>query len=86
MLKNIWMLLSRVWPTPELIERFKERGADFVVAETLSELVAGMNELTGEGLIDLADLKHQIEARDREIDNSYTPERSPASAAAAATA
>lgn len=31
-----------------------------------------MNELTGDDLIDLAGLKRQIEARDREIDNPYT--------------
>ncbi|MFF5476556.1 FAD-binding dehydrogenase [Streptomyces sp. NPDC012935] len=70
--KNIWMLLSRIWQTPEPIERFKEKGEDFVVAKTLPELVTGMNKLTGDNLIDLADLKRQIEARDREIDNPYT--------------
>ncbi|MFE7270516.1 FAD-binding dehydrogenase [Streptomyces sp. NPDC057623] len=70
--KNIWMLLSRIWQTPEPIERFKEKGEDFVVAKTLPELVAGMNKLTGDNLIDLADLKRQIEARDREMDNPYT--------------
>ncbi|MEU0806524.1 FAD-binding dehydrogenase [Streptomyces sp. NPDC005970] len=70
--KNIWKLLSRIWQTPEPIEKFKEKGADFVVASTLPELVAGMNRLTGDGLIDLADLKRQIDARDREIDNPYT--------------
>lgn len=31
-----------------------------------------MNKLTGDDLIDLAGLKRQIEARDREIDNPYT--------------
>ncbi|MFJ4468379.1 FAD-binding dehydrogenase [Streptomyces sp. NPDC089424] len=70
--KNVWQLLSRIWQTPEPIERFKERGEDFVVAETLPQLVAGMNGLTGENLIRLADLRRQIEARDREIANPYT--------------
>ncbi|MEV7339444.1 FAD-binding dehydrogenase [Streptomyces sp. NPDC093544] len=70
--KDILMLLSRIWQTPEPIERFKKNGVDFVVAPTLSELVRGMNKLTGEGLIDLADLQRQIDARDREIDNPYT--------------
>ncbi|MFG2421397.1 FAD-binding dehydrogenase [Streptomyces sp. NPDC048448] len=70
--KDVWMLLSRIWQTPEPIEKFKENGVDFVVASTLSELVTGMNKLTGDGLIDLADLKRQIDARDREIDNPYT--------------
>ncbi|WP_216589368.1 FAD-binding dehydrogenase [Streptomyces brasiliscabiei] len=70
--KNIWMLLSRIWQTPEPIEKFKKNGVDFVVASSLSEMVRGMNKLTGENLIDLADLTRQIEARDREIDNEYT--------------
>ncbi|MET9384774.1 FAD-binding dehydrogenase [Streptomyces sp. NPDC002928] len=70
--KNVWQLLSRIWQTPEPIERFKNKGEDFVVATTLTDLVAGMNKLTGDNLIELADLKRQIEARDREIDNGYT--------------
>ncbi|WP_405535939.1 FAD-binding dehydrogenase [Streptomyces sp. NBC_00075] len=70
--KDIWMLLSRIWQTPEPLERFKKYGEDFIVSETLSELVRGMNKLTGTSLIDLAALQRQIEARDREIDNSYS--------------
>ncbi|WP_328545286.1 FAD-binding dehydrogenase [Streptomyces europaeiscabiei] len=70
--KNIWMLLSRIWQTPEPIEKFKKNGVDFVVASSLSEMVRGMNKLTGENLIDLADLTRQIEARDREIGNEYS--------------
>ncbi|WP_410088210.1 FAD-binding protein [Streptomyces sp. t39] len=65
-------LLSRIWQTPEPIERFKKYGEDFVVASSLPELVHGMNRLTGDNLIDLADLQRQIEARDREITNPYT--------------
>ncbi|MFD7479554.1 FAD-binding dehydrogenase [Streptomyces sp. NPDC059837] len=60
------------YDTPEPIEKFKKNGVDFVVASSLSELVTGMNKLTGDGLIQLADLQRQIEARDREIDNPYT--------------
>ncbi|GAX49363.1 FAD-binding dehydrogenase [Streptomyces olivochromogenes] len=70
--KDILKLLSRIWQTPEPIEKFKKNGVDFVVASSLSELVTGMNRLTGDGLIQLADLQRQIEARDREIDNPYT--------------
>lgn len=70
--KDVLKLLSRIWQTPEPIERFKNKGADFVVASTLPELVTGMNKLTGDGLIDLAALQRQIEARDREIDNPYS--------------
>jgi predicted oxidoreductase len=71
--KDIRLTLSRVRPgAPAPVEAFKQRGADFVVAGTLPELVAGMNKLTGEALIDLADLERQIVARDREIDNPFT--------------
>ncbi|MEU8587690.1 FAD-binding dehydrogenase [Streptomyces sp. NPDC048664] len=70
--KDILKLLSRIWQTPEPIERFRDRGADFVVASTLPALVSGMNKLTGDNLVDLAALQRQIEARDREIDNPYT--------------
>ncbi|MPY61596.1 FAD-binding dehydrogenase [Streptomyces spongiae] len=70
--KNVWQLLSRIWQTPEPIEKFKKNGVDFVVGTSLSELVRGMNKLTGDNLIKLDDLKRQIDARDREIDNPYT--------------
>jgi predicted oxidoreductase len=70
--KNLWLLLSRVWQTPEPIQKFQRYGADFVTAATLPELVTGMNRLTGNSLINLESLKRQIEARDREIDNAYS--------------
>ena len=53
------------------VEAFKARGEDFVVAENLADLVAGMNRLTDEPLLDHDTLKLQIEARDREIANSF---------------
>jgi uncharacterized protein len=71
--KDIRLTLSRVRPgAPAPVEAFKQRGPDFVVARNLPELVAGMNKLTGEELIDLADLERQIVARDREIDNPFS--------------
>jgi hypothetical protein len=71
--KDIRLTLSRVRPgAPAPVEAFKRHGADFVVASTLPELVAGMNKLTGEDLIDLTDLERQIRARDREMDNCFT--------------
>jgi predicted oxidoreductase len=71
--KDIRLLLNRVRPgAPGPVEAFKQHGADFVVADTLPELVAGMNALTGDGLIDLASLRHLVETRDREMDNAFT--------------
>ncbi|QJY49680.1 FAD-binding dehydrogenase [Pseudonocardia broussonetiae] len=71
--KDVKLTLSRVRPGAAApVEAFKRHGADFVVADTLPELVAGMNALTDEPLLDLADLERQIVARDREMDNAFT--------------
>ncbi|MGI9001806.1 MAG: FAD-binding dehydrogenase [Pseudonocardia sp.] len=71
--KDIRATLGRIRPgAPGPVEAFKRNGADFVVADTLAELVAGMNKLTDEPLLDLADLHRQIAARDREIDHPFS--------------
>jgi uncharacterized protein len=71
--KDVRLLLNRVRSgAPGPVEAFKQHGADFVVADTLAELVDGMNALTGDDLIALAPLQHQVEARDREMDNAFT--------------
>ncbi len=54
------------------VEAFKEHGADFVVRDNIEDLVKGMNELTGDHLLDPADIRYQIEARDRQLDNRFT--------------
>ncbi|ATL68509.1 FAD-binding dehydrogenase [Nocardia terpenica] len=56
---------------PGPVEAFKRHGVDFVVADTLGELVAGMNKITRGPRLDLADLEPQIVARDRELANKY---------------
>ncbi|MEP1207440.1 MAG: FAD-binding dehydrogenase [Rhizobiaceae bacterium] len=53
------------------VEAFKQNGEDFVVADNLHDLVAGMNRLTQADLINYQHLLEQIEARDGQIDNSY---------------
>ena len=62
--------LGRAAPGP--VEDFKREGADFVVADTLTELVRGMNALTGDDLLDENAIRRQIEARDREVVNPYS--------------
>ena len=57
---------------PPPVEAFKKHGADFVVRDNLRDLIAGMNALTGDGLIDHDRLHAQIVARDREIDNGFS--------------
>ena len=71
--KNLKLVLGRVLPgASEPVEAFKKNGEDFVVADSLEELVQGMNRITGEDLIDGVDLRRQIESRDREVDNPFT--------------
>ncbi|MEL6913644.1 MAG: FAD-binding dehydrogenase [Pseudomonadota bacterium] len=54
------------------VEAFKERGEDFVVAQNLPQLVAGMNQVAGGQRIEEAHLRAQIEARDAQIDNPFS--------------
>ncbi|MEM7301337.1 MAG: FAD-binding dehydrogenase [Pseudomonadota bacterium] len=66
------VLKSRVGKgAPAPVEAFKEKGEDFVVANTLEQLVSGMNQIAGGGLIELEKLRAQIEARDSQIDNPF---------------
>lgn len=57
---------------PGPVEAFKRRGADFVVADTLDELVTKMNALTEQPLLDAAAIHRQIHARDLQIANHYS--------------
>jgi predicted oxidoreductase len=56
---------------PPPVEAFKQHGRDFVVRDTLEELVKGMNALAGNQLIDVAHIRREIEARDQQFDNPY---------------
>lgn len=55
---------------PAPVEAFKEHGADFVVADDLETLVAGMNRIADHPL-DPAHLRAQIGARDAQLDNPF---------------
>ncbi|MFD8262459.1 FAD-binding dehydrogenase [Streptomyces griseoluteus] len=57
---------------PGPVQAFLDRGEDFVTAGTLEELVARMNGLTGEALLDPAEVRRQIEARDLQMANPYS--------------
>jgi uncharacterized protein len=52
----------------EPVEAFKAKGEDFLVAASLDELLAKMDD----GTLDLARVRDEIEARDRELANSFT--------------
>jgi uncharacterized protein len=71
--RSIARLLDRLKAGPPApVAAFVRRGADFLVARQLSELVAKMNKRAGQDLIDAAALTALVEARDREIANPFT--------------
>ncbi|MCU1513993.1 MAG: FAD-binding dehydrogenase [Microbacteriaceae bacterium] len=53
------------------VEAFKAKGADFIVADGLDELLAGMQALTPDVQIDATNVRLEIEARDRELANKF---------------
>jgi uncharacterized protein len=63
-------VLGKGAPAP--VDAFVRRGADFVVAKGLDELVVKMNALTEQPLLDAALLRRQIEARDLQLVNAYS--------------
>ena len=66
--RSIRLLLSRLGRgAPGPVEAFKRHGEDFVVADSLAELVAGMNRLVGTELLDVERLERVVAARDREV-------------------
>jgi uncharacterized protein len=76
--KSVLTTLSRVRPGPAApVQAFLDKGADFVVADSLAELVAGMNKLARPGrdgtepVIDPVELERRIAARDREVENPF---------------
>jgi predicted oxidoreductase len=75
--KDVRLLLQRVISKsgPAPVEAFKARGADFVVAGNLAELVRGMNALTEESRLDPVKVERKIVARDQEVDNGMTQDQ-----------
>ena len=70
--KSVRETLKRpVTPVLGPVQAFLDRGVDFVEAPTIRELVARMNDLTDEPLLDAAHVERQVVARDREVDNPY---------------
>lgn len=53
------------------VEAFKKNGADFIVADDLETLVAGMNRLTPDAPVVLDHIRGQITARDLQLTNPF---------------
>ena len=56
---------------PAPVRAFLDRGEDFVQADTIRDLVARMNALTPEPLLDAAHIERQVVERDRQIENPF---------------
>jgi predicted oxidoreductase len=54
------------------VRAFLENGADFVRADRIEDLLAGMRALPGGDALDPERARREIEARDREMDNPFT--------------
>ncbi|MEK5391261.1 FAD-binding dehydrogenase [Margalitia sp. FSL K6-0131] len=71
--KSIKQVLERALPGASApVQAFMDKGEDFVIANTLADLVEGMNNLTDKKLLQLKEIEKQIQARDREIENPFT--------------
>ncbi|MEL4318140.1 FAD-binding dehydrogenase [Leifsonia sp. YIM 134122] len=71
--KDLKLLAQRVKAgAPGPVEAFKEKGVDFVVADTLPELFVGMRKLSPDVELDFAGIEREIVARDREIENEFS--------------
>lgn len=74
--KSFRKLLERVRPgAPGPVEAFKRRGEDFVVADSIRELVAGMNRI-GDTDLDTSEIERLVLARDREMVNDFSKDLS----------
>ncbi|MCZ7464268.1 FAD-binding dehydrogenase [Rhizobium rhizogenes] len=71
--KDVRLLLKRLGKEPPgPVRAFMQRGEDFAVRDTLEELVAAMNAISGDERLDIDHIRRQIEARDREIVNGFS--------------
>ena len=71
--KDLKLLAQRLGSgAPGPVEAFKQHGADFVVADTLEELLDGMRALSPETELDTANIEREIVARDREVENEFS--------------
>jgi predicted oxidoreductase len=56
---------------PPPVEAFKKHGKDFIVRDNFRDLVAGMNQLAGNELLNHDRLLAEVQARDGQFDNPF---------------
>ena len=71
--RDLKLLAKRVGKgAPGPVEAFKQKGVDFVVADTMHELLAGMRGLSPGVELDTENIAREVEARDRELANPFS--------------
>jgi predicted oxidoreductase len=71
--RSVRQVLSRVKPgAPGPVQRFVDRGVDFVSADSLRDLVAKMNAVPDVEPLEYDVVEAEVTARDREVANKYT--------------
>jgi hypothetical protein len=67
--KSVRGVLGRALPgATDPVNEFAKRCPDFVSGRTIRDLVAGMNQLVGEPMVDADELERTVVARDRQVD------------------
>jgi len=70
--KDLKLLAQRLGSgAPAPVEAFKEHGADFIVADTLDELLAEMRRRSPEVELDTANIAREVLAHDRALENDF---------------
>lgn len=75
--KSIWQLLSRIFggKGPVAVQDFMKHGKDFVIKDSLEELIQGMNALAAERggpELELEKVEKVIKTRDSQFNNAYS--------------
>lgn len=70
--KRLSVFVSRLSSRPPAeVEAFRLKGEDFVTADDLGTLVGKMNALTGTSLLDVEQVRREIEDRDAQVNNPF---------------
>jgi uncharacterized protein len=71
--RSVRQVLSRIKPgAPAPVQRFVDRGVDFVTANSLRELVSKMNGVPDVEALDYDVVEAEVTAREREVVNKFT--------------
>ncbi|WP_293771455.1 FAD-binding dehydrogenase [uncultured Corynebacterium sp.] len=71
--KSLKKLAGKLGPgTHVAVKAFQEHGIDWVKADTLDELIAGMKRVAGDDLLDADHLRKVVADRDSQLDNPFS--------------